>query len=213
MVQGEKLVIRKLVVAGIVSAEKSYLDCLNVMKEVYKRGREYGQYIHTYITSLISLVFDAALLHPSISPSLSTFLSLPPLLTAYFPPLPSLYTAVFYPSFSYSSSHSLPQFYRKPLLARTTTSQVILSERDINTIFYRTEDLADLHTALHEKLEPQLRDWSIHTCVGDFFVDLVRERENVREGGERERDRGSEREERERVWEGERERVKGRECE
>ena len=34
MVQGEKLVIRKLVVAGIVSAEKSYLDCLNVMKEV-----------------------------------------------------------------------------------------------------------------------------------------------------------------------------------
>ena len=34
VVQGEKLVIRKLVVAGIVSAEKSYLDCLNVMKEV-----------------------------------------------------------------------------------------------------------------------------------------------------------------------------------
>ncbi|CAI8047642.1 hypothetical protein GBAR_LOCUS26353, partial [Geodia barretti] len=33
VVQGEKLVIRKLVVAGIVSAEKSYLDCLNVMKE------------------------------------------------------------------------------------------------------------------------------------------------------------------------------------
>jgi hypothetical protein len=98
VVQGEKLVIRKLVVAGIVSAEKSYLDCLNVMKE----------------------------------------------------------------------------FYRKPLLARTTTSQTILSERDINTVFYRTEDLVDLHTALHEKLEPQLRDWTVNTCVGDFFVELCK---------------------------------------
>ena len=31
---GEELVIRKLVLAGILSAEKSYLDCLSVMKEV-----------------------------------------------------------------------------------------------------------------------------------------------------------------------------------
>ena len=72
-----------------------------------------------------------------------------------------------------------PQFYRKPLLARTTTSQVILGERDINTVFYRTEDLVDLHTALHEKLEPQLRDWTVNTCVGDFFVELVRERKTL----------------------------------
>ena len=38
VVQGEKLVIRKLVVAGIVSAEKSYIDCLHVMKEVSGKG-------------------------------------------------------------------------------------------------------------------------------------------------------------------------------
>ena len=85
---------------------------------------------------------------------------------------------------SHSIPPSLPQFYRKPLLARTTTSQVILSERDINTIFYRTEDLAEVHTVLHEKLEPQLRDWTVNTCVGDFFVELVRE------GGEKEGGRG-----------------------
>lgn len=34
MVHGEVLVIRKLVVAGIVTAEKAYLDCLQVTKEV-----------------------------------------------------------------------------------------------------------------------------------------------------------------------------------
>ena len=34
VVHGEVLVIRKLVVAGIVAAEKAYLDCLNVIKEV-----------------------------------------------------------------------------------------------------------------------------------------------------------------------------------
>ena len=31
---GEELVIRKLVLAGILSAEKTYLDCLSVIKEV-----------------------------------------------------------------------------------------------------------------------------------------------------------------------------------
>ncbi len=34
VVHGEQLVIRKLVVAGIVSAEKTYIDCLTAMREV-----------------------------------------------------------------------------------------------------------------------------------------------------------------------------------
>ncbi len=34
VVHGEQLVIRKLVVAGIVSAEKTYMDCLTAMREV-----------------------------------------------------------------------------------------------------------------------------------------------------------------------------------
>ena len=48
-----------------------------------------------------------------------------------------------------------------------------MTEREVNTIFYRTEDLFELHTTLHEKLEPQLLNWSAKTCVGVFFVDLV----------------------------------------
>ena len=31
---GEQQVIRKLVVVGVVSAEKTYIDCLSVLKEV-----------------------------------------------------------------------------------------------------------------------------------------------------------------------------------
>ena len=38
VVHGEVLVIRKLVVAGIVSAEKSYIDGLCVMKEVSRES-------------------------------------------------------------------------------------------------------------------------------------------------------------------------------
>lgn len=98
VVHGEQLVIRKLVVAGIVSAEKTYMDCLTAMRE----------------------------------------------------------------------------YYKKPLLARATTSQPILSERDINTIFYCVEDLCTLHSTLHDQLEPTLAKWSIKTCVGEFFVHLCR---------------------------------------
>ena len=117
-------------------------------------------------------------LTPSLPPSLFSFF--PPFLSPSLPPsLPHSLPPSLSPSLSPSLTPSLPpspsQFYRKPLLALTTTSQPILTERDINTVFYRTEDFADLHTSLHEKLEPQLRDWSVNTCVGDFFVDLVRE--------------------------------------
>jgi hypothetical protein len=37
VVHGEQLVIRKLVVVGVVSAEKTYIECLSVMKEVSNR--------------------------------------------------------------------------------------------------------------------------------------------------------------------------------
>ena len=40
VVHGEQLVIRKLVVAGIVSAEKTYMDCLTAMREVRCGGVE-----------------------------------------------------------------------------------------------------------------------------------------------------------------------------
>ena len=79
-------------------------------------------------------------------------------------------------SLSLSFSPSLPltiQYYRKPLLALSTTSQPIISERDVNTIFYRVEDLFALHTSLHDKLDLQLQDWGVHSCVADFFLELV----------------------------------------
>ena len=69
--------------------------------------------------------------------------------------------------------HMAIQYYRKPLMARATTSQPIISERDINTMFYRIEDLYELHLKLSEKLEPSLENWSTKTCVSGFFVQLV----------------------------------------
>ena len=52
-------------------------------------------------------------------------------------------------------------------------SQPIISEKDINTIFYRIEDLHALHKSLCEQLETVLLNWSVLSCVGDFFVELV----------------------------------------
>lgn len=105
-----------------------------------------------------------------LSPSLSLWppcLFLPPSLLSFFAlsPLSPL-------------SH-LPQYYRKPLLALCTTTQPILCERDVNTIFYRIEDLISLHTDLHGKIEAQLQNWSMESQVGDFFLELVSQRTAV----------------------------------
>ena len=114
---------------------------------------------------------------------------------------------------THTHTYTHTQYYRKPLLARATTSQPIISERDINTMFYRIEDLYELHVALSAKLEPSLENWSSKTCVNGFFVFLVSwlcpvlllylwvsERERGR-GRERERERERERGGREReIW-------------
>ena len=136
---------------------------------------DYLAHLSSRASTAVCCLFDCLLccydalhsLPPLLPPSLPS--SLPPSLFL-FPPL--FFTLPLPPTPS-----PLSQFYRKPLIAISTTSQSIMTERDVNTIFYRTEDLFELHTALHEKLEPQLQNWSVSTCVGAFFMDLVSAKE------------------------------------
>ena len=56
-----------------------------------------------------------------------------------------------------------------------STSQPILSEREVNTIFFiGIEELQQLHVDIYRKLEPRVQEWSATVCVGDIFVELVR---------------------------------------
>ncbi len=64
VVHGEQLVIRKLVVAGIVSAEKTYMDCLTAMREVCVtmviytyHSASYYYVVKNYIESLYFVYF------------------------------------------------------------------------------------------------------------------------------------------------------------
>ena len=111
-----------------------------------------------------------------------------------------MYTVSYYVYTSYTRTHTHMQYYRKPLLARVTTSQPIISEQDINVIFCKVDELYDLHQELSALLEPSLENWSSKTCVNGFFVHLVsdfvergeEEREGeairkLRRAGERER--------------------------
>jgi len=66
------------------------------------------------------------------------------------------------------------QYYRKPLVAVASTSQPILNEREVNTIFFiGIEELQQLHVEIYRMLEPRVQAWSATVCVGDVFVELV----------------------------------------
>ncbi len=69
------------------------------------------------------------------------------------------------------------------MLAITCSTQPILTENEINTIFYRVEDLHDLHAKLHNKLEALVQSWTPRSCVGNFFKELVRYNNNNNDKG------------------------------
>jgi len=55
-----------------------------------------------------------------------------------------------------------------------STSQPILNEREVNTIFFiGIEELQQLHVEIYRMLEPRVQGWSPTVCVGDVFVELV----------------------------------------
>ena len=55
-----------------------------------------------------------------------------------------------------------------------STSQPILNEREVNTIFFiGIEELQQLHVDIYRMLEPRVQEWSATVCVGDIFVELV----------------------------------------
>jgi len=61
------------------------------------------------------------------------------------------------------------------LVAVASSSQPILNEREVNTIFFiGIEELQQLHVEIYRKLEPRVQEWSATVCVGDIFVELVR---------------------------------------
>ena len=61
------------------------------------------------------------------------------------------------------------------MVAVALTSQPILNEREVNTIFFiGLEELQQLHVDIYRKLEPRVQEWSATICVGDIFVELVR---------------------------------------
>ena len=49
VLEGETLVMRKLVVSGIVAAEKTYLTWLTILKEVSQHSQSFS-YVRTYYT-------------------------------------------------------------------------------------------------------------------------------------------------------------------
>lgn len=61
----------------------------------------------------------------------------------------------------------------KPLKATIGTSQPVMSAQDFDTLFFRVEDLHNLHASFYGKLKPRLDNWNADTNVGDLFKNLV----------------------------------------
>jgi len=62
----------------------------------------------------------------------------------------------------------------KPLKATIGTSQPVMSAQDFDNVFFRVNELHDIHASFYENLKPRLDVWSADTGVGDLFKKLVR---------------------------------------
>ncbi|XP_078481148.1 LOW QUALITY PROTEIN: active breakpoint cluster region-related protein [Ciona intestinalis] len=63
--------------------------------------------------------------------------------------------------------------YMKPLKATIGTSQPVMSAQDFDTVFFRVNELHELHANFFQKMKPRLDVWSADTAVGDLFKKLL----------------------------------------
>ncbi|KAJ8776774.1 hypothetical protein J1605_015363 [Eschrichtius robustus] len=63
----------------------------------------------------------------------------------------------------------------KPLKAAATTSQPVLTNQQIETIFFKVPELYEIHKEFYDSLLPRLQQWSHQQRVGDLFQKLCPE--------------------------------------
>uniref|UniRef100_A0A8D0BMJ7 ABR activator of RhoGEF and GTPase n=1 Tax=Salvator merianae TaxID=96440 RepID=A0A8D0BMJ7_SALMN len=60
----------------------------------------------------------------------------------------------------------------KPLKATATTSQPVLTIQQIETIFYKIQDIFEIHKEFYDSLSPQVKNWDSSVTVGHLFQKL-----------------------------------------
>ncbi|XP_066465657.1 breakpoint cluster region protein isoform X2 [Tiliqua scincoides] len=61
----------------------------------------------------------------------------------------------------------------KPLKAAATTSQPVLTNQQIETIFFKVPELYEIHKEFYDGLFPRVQQWSHQQRVGDLFQKLA----------------------------------------
>lgn len=71
------------------------------------------------------------------------------------------------------SSRLLPVQPIRPLKATVSTSQPVLSMSQIETIFYKIQDIFEIHKEFYDALLPNIQQWDEKVTVGHLFQKLV----------------------------------------
>lgn len=61
----------------------------------------------------------------------------------------------------------------KPLKATATTSQPVLTLQQIETIFYKIQDIYEIHKEFYDSLCPKVQQWDSNITMGHLFQKLV----------------------------------------
>nr|XP_034994729.1 active breakpoint cluster region-related protein isoform X1 [Zootoca vivipara] len=61
----------------------------------------------------------------------------------------------------------------KPLKATATTSQPVLTIQQIETIFYKIQDIYEIHKEFYDSLWPQVQNWDSSVVLGHLFQKLA----------------------------------------
>ena len=61
----------------------------------------------------------------------------------------------------------------KPLKLTIGTSGQVLSLSEFNKIFYKVEELYNIHSKFYSDLEVRVSNWSVRHIIGDLFLSLV----------------------------------------
>lgn len=72
-----------------------------------------------------------------------------------------------------SLSYSVSPQPMRPLKATATTSKPVLTMEQIETIFYKIQDIYEIHKEFYDALYPNIQQWDDKVTVGHLFQKLV----------------------------------------
>jgi len=62
--------------------------------------------------------------------------------------------------------------YEQPM--RDKAINHVVTDKHVDTLFFQVRNLVECHSKIYARMDERFQRWSMHQCIGDILLELVR---------------------------------------